>query len=128
MVEADVTPPLWNSCWTTSFWKSLKLSLTSSEEGALYWKHLPKTVQTKGIFWEIQGRKKATSEEYDAFKGRVFLQKKELAWVHSAVLLLKKAQLRGEEDFFIFSLLLLGGVDGCFGQKSLKGGFVTQDD
>lgn len=46
--------------------------------------------------------------------------------------MLSKKALAGkqsrEQIFFIFSLLLLGGVDGCFGQKRLKGGFVSQDD
>lgn len=139
MAEADATPPLWNSCWTTSLWKSLKLSPTASKEGTLYWKHLPKTVQTKGIFWEIQGRKKATSEEWDAFEGRVATEtpspsEKEARLSPQCRFAIKKGAVTVMQwkelifFFFIFRLLSLGGVDGCFGQKSLKGGFVTQDD
>lgn len=86
-----------------------------------------------------QGRKKKSiREEYGAFEGRVALgtpsttlEKEACPSLQRSVLLLKQAQLqlRSEENCsFIFSLLLLGGVDGCFGQKSLKGGFVTQDD
>lgn len=68
-VKADVIPLLSNSCWTASLWKFLEIALTVSKGGTLYCQHLPQTVQAKGIFWEIQWRRKPLVQSMMHSKG-----------------------------------------------------------